>query len=110
MTEENERQTIRLNVYDTTIPVTVLRAEEPLYRNAAKIITDTVNVYSDTYRTTKSEKEILYMAMIDIALRLKIEEERNDTVPYNDILTKITTEVEQALNVHTAAQDEAKKK
>jgi len=102
MTDENNKLHIRLHVYDTTIPVNVLPEDEPYYRNAAKIITETVNVYSDVYRTKKSEKEILYMAMIDIALKLQLEKTRNDTAPYNDILTKITAEVEAALGINSA--------
>lgn len=99
MAEENNKIPIRLNVYDTLIRVNVLREDEPFYRNAAKAITDTVNAYSNIYRTTKSEKEILYMAMIDIALKLQMEKTHNDTAPYDDILSKITTEVEEALGV-----------
>lgn len=102
MTDEKNKLHIRLHVYDTTIPVNVLPEDEPYYRNAAKIITETVNVYSEAYRTKKSEKEILYMAMIDIALQLQFEKTRNDTAPYDDILTKITAEVEAALGVSSA--------
>lgn len=109
MAEENEKRYITLHVCDTGIRVNILRSDEPLYRNAAKIITDTVNLYSEAYRTTKSEKEILYMAMIDIALKLQIEKTRNDTAPYEDILSKITTEVEQALGVGSAQPDAHKK-
>ena len=102
MAGENNKLHIRLHVYDTDMPVYVLPEDEPFYRNAAKIITDTVNVYSETYRNTKSEKEILYMAMIDIALKLQMEKTHNDTAPYDDILTKITTEVEEALGINPA--------
>lgn len=104
MAEENNKLHIRLHVYDTTIPVNVLPEDEPYYRNAAKFITDTVNVYSEAYRTKKSEKEILYMAMIDIALKLQFEKTRNDTAPYDDILKKITTEVEAVLGVNSVQQ------
>lgn len=96
-------------MFDTVIPVNVLPADEPFYRNAAKIINDTVNVYSEAYRSTKSEKEILYMSMIDIALKLQMEKTHNDTAPYDDILAKITTEVEEALGLNSA-QPDAKKK
>jgi len=109
MAEENNKLHIRLNVFDTVIPVNVLPADEPFYRNAAKIINDTVNVYSEAYRTTKSEKEILYMAMIDIALKLQMEKTHNDTAPYDDILAKITTEVEDALGVNGKRPDATEK-
>lgn len=109
MAVENNKLHIRLHVYDTDIPVYVEPDDEPFYRNAAKIITDTVNVYSETYRTTKSEKDILYMAMIDIALKLQMEKTHNDTAPYDDILTKITAEVEEALGIGSAPSGTQKK-
>lgn len=109
MAEEKDKLPIRLHVYDTDIPVNVLPEEEPFYRNAAKLITDTVNAYSSIYKHMKSEKEILYMAMIDIALNLQMEKTHNDTAPYDDILTKITTEVEHALGINSASANVIKK-
>ncbi len=97
MDVEKEKLHIRLHLYDTDIAVNVLPEDEPFYRKAAKLITDTVNSYSEKFKTFRSEKEILYMAMVDIALGLEIEKGRNNTEPYNDILTKITAEIEDAL-------------
>lgn len=39
------------------------------------------------------------MAMINIALNLEFEKTNNDTAPYDDILTKITNEIEDVLGV-----------
>ena len=39
------------------------------------------------------------MAMLDIAIDLEFERSTNDTKPYDDILTKITSEIEDALDV-----------
>ncbi|MCD8202766.1 MAG: cell division protein ZapA [Prevotella sp.] len=88
---------IRLHVYDMDIPVNVVQDEEPFYRNAAKLITDTVNRYAEHYISSKSMKEILYMAMIDIALNHEFLKERNDTKPYEDILKTLTAEIESTL-------------
>ncbi len=97
MDVEKEKLHIRLHLYDTDIMVYVLPEDEPFYRKAAKLITDTVNSYSGKFKTSRGEKEILYMAMLDIALNLEFEKESNNTEPYNDILTKITAEIEDAL-------------
>lgn len=105
MKEENSKFPINLHVCDTVIKAYVLREEEPSYRSAAKMITDTVNMYSATYGSTKSLKEILYMAMIDITLKLQQERTHNDTEPYDDILTKITTEIEDALDVKSGKDE-----
>lgn len=71
--------------------------DEPLYRNAAKNINSTITNYKQLFIKTKSEEEILMMAMIDIALRYEQERERNDIEVYNDILSSLTKEVEEAL-------------
>ena len=68
------------------------------YRNAAKLITDTVNTYSSLFKGKRTEKDILYMALIHIALRYEKESNRNDTAPYSDILKKLTSEIEETLN------------
>ena len=88
---------IRLHVYDTEISVNVVREDEKFYRDAAKLITDTVNTYAQFFKGKKSDKELLYMALIDIALRYEREALRNDTEPFKDILGKLTSEIEEAL-------------
>ncbi len=97
MTEQTEKLHIRLHVYDTEIPVMVPREEEPYYRDAAILITNTINSYASVFKGHKSDKELLYMALIDIALRLQKEMGRNDTAPYRDILVKLTSEIEEKL-------------
>ncbi len=88
---------IRLNIYDTPISVNVNRADEEYYRQAAKLITDTMNTYNNVFKQSKSQKEITYMSMIDIALKYVMQTSRNDTAPFNDILEKLTKEIEEAL-------------
>jgi len=98
MVEDNKNKLhIRLHVYDTEMSVNVVRDEEKMYRDAAKLITDTVNTYADVFKGKKSDKDLLYMALIDIALRFEKESARNDTAPYSDILGKLTSEIEEAL-------------
>ena len=95
--DNNDKLLIRLHVYDTEMSVNVPRSDEALYRNAAILITDTVNSYASFYKGRKSDKEILYMALIDVALRFEKESDKNDTQPYNDILDKLTAEIEDTL-------------
>lgn len=98
MSEENqEKLRIRLHVYDTDIAVNVRPEDEPLYRDAASLITRTVNAYAASYKGSKSEKELLYMALIDIALHYEMELSRNDTKPYADMMARLTSEIEEAL-------------
>ena len=93
----NEKLNIRLHVYDEEIQVTVKRPDEEYYRTAAKLITDRYNAYAQAYKGKKSEHTIALMTLIDVALMYERERGKNDTAPYDDILTKLTSEIEEAL-------------
>ena len=98
MAEVNkEKLHIRLHVYDEEIEVTVKRSDEEYYRKAAKLITDRYNAYAQAYKGRKGEHTISLMTLIDIALMYQRVKQRNDTVPYNDILQKLTSEIEEAM-------------
>lgn len=98
MTEhDNEKLPIKLHLYDMDIPVYIIRKDEPMYRNAAELISDTIGRYAQRYAGQKSSKEIFYMAAVDMALKLEIEKARNNTEPYTDIIDQLTLEVEDAL-------------
>ncbi|MBR5326455.1 MAG: cell division protein ZapA [Prevotella sp.] len=93
----NEKLNIRLHVYDEEIQVTVKRPDEEYYRTAAKLITDRYNAYAQAYKGKKSDHTIALMTLIDVALMYERERGKNDTAPYDDILTKLTSEIEEAL-------------
>ena len=92
-----EKLHIRLHVYDEEIEVTVNREDEEFYRLAAKLITDRYNAYAQAYKGRKTEHTISLMTLIDIALLYQRSKRRNDTAPYNDILQKLTSDIEEAL-------------
>lgn len=95
--QTKDKLQIRLHVYDTDLSVRIPREDEEYYRKSAKLIDDIVNSYTKIYKGRKSDKEILYMALLDVALRYEKEEGKNDTQPYNEILEKLTAEIEDAL-------------
>jgi cell division protein ZapA len=95
MAEETRR--IRLHLYDRELSVNAKASDEEYYRSAAKMISDKVNTYASIFRGKKDDKDILYMAMLDIAFRFEKESSSNDTKPFTDILGKLTTEIEDAL-------------
>lgn len=94
---EDNKLTIRLNLHDTVLSVRIPRDDEEYYRKAAKLINEIVNSYSALFKGRKSDKEILYMALVDIALRFEKNEGRNDTKPYTQVLEKLTSEIEEVL-------------
>lgn len=95
--DNNGKITIRLHIYDTDINVKVLPSDEAIYRRGATLINQLLNAYFGAYKGYKSDKEINYFAMIDIATQLERELQRNDTQPYDKILLQLTSEIESAL-------------
>ncbi len=95
--QNSDKLNIRLHVYDEEIGVSINREDEEYYRAAAKLITDRYNVYAQMYKGRKGDHTIALMTLIDIALQYQKERSKNDTAPYNDILTRLTAEIEDAL-------------
>ena len=98
MAEQKDRLHIRLHVYDEEIEVVVNRDDEEYYRRAAKLITERYNAYSQAYKGRKSDHTIALMTLIDIALMYQKERTHNDTSPYDNVLARLTAEIEEALD------------
>lgn len=88
---------ITLHLYDTDMSVKINRTDEEMYRKAASLITEVVGSYTSYYKGLKSDKEILYMALVDIALRYEREDMRNDTTPFSEMIKKLTEEIDAAM-------------
>ena len=87
---------------ETEMPLRVYREEEALYRRAGDLVVSTVRKYTARAQGKKSAIDILNLALVDIALKYEMEVERNDTKPFTDIITKLTSEIENALGGKTA--------
>ena len=92
-----EKLRIRLHMYETDLMVNVPQEEEPYYRAAAKQVTETVNTYAKIYQGKKTHNDILYMAMLDLALRSNKLTAQNATQPFTDLISKLTQEIEEAM-------------
>lgn len=95
--ESKEKLNIRLHVYDEFINVTIRRDEEQMYRDAAKLITERYGVYTQRFKLSKGDHTVALMTLVEIALRYQQERKRNDTAPYDDILSQLSSEIEDAL-------------
>ena len=99
MADDNkDKFNIRLHVYDEEINVTINREEEELYRSAAKMITDRYNVYAKLFKGRKGDHTIALMTLIDVALQYQREHLRNDTAPYDDVLSQLSAEIDEVLS------------
>ena len=95
--QKTDRLHIRLHVYDEEVDVVIDREEEEFYRSTAKLITERYNAYSGRYAGRKSDHTIALMTLIDIALLYQKERSHNDTSVYDNVLTRLTSEIEEAL-------------
>ncbi len=95
--QKKDRLHIRLHVYDEEIEVVVNRDDEEYYRLAAKLITERYNAYAGAYKGRKSDHTIALMTLVDIALMYQKEHAHNDTMPYDNVLARLTKEIEDAL-------------
>lgn len=93
----SEKFKIRLHVYDEDIFVTIDRSDEKYYRDAAVLISERFGAYNQAFKGLKSEHTIALMTLVEIALRYEKELSRNDTHPYDKVLSKLTSEIEEAL-------------
>ena len=75
----------------------VNREEEEFYRAAAKLITERYNAYSGHYNGRKSDHTIALMTLIDIGLLYQKERSHNDTEIYDNVLARLTSEIESVL-------------
>ena len=95
--QKQDRLHIKLHVYDEEIEVVINREDEEYYRSAAKLITERYNAYAQASKGRKSEHTVALMTLIDIALMYQKERSNNDTSPYDNVLAKLTSEIEEAL-------------
>lgn len=92
-----EKLRIKLHLYETDLMVNVPREEEQYYRAAAKQVTETVNTYAKIYQGKKIHNDVMYMAMLDLALRSNKLAALNDTQPFMELIAKLTQEIEEVM-------------
>ena len=92
-----EKLRIKLHLYETDLMVNVPREEEQYYRAAAKQVTETVNTYAKIYQGKKTHNDVMYMAMLDLALRSNQLAALNDTQPFMELIAKLTQEIEEVM-------------
>lgn len=92
-----EKLRIKLHLYETDLMVNVPREEEQYYRAAAKQVTETLNTYAKIYQGKKTHNDVMYMAMLDLALRSNKLAALNDTQPFMELIAKLTQEIEEVM-------------
>ncbi len=94
---DNEKMKIRLNIADGTYPMTINRKEEELYRKAATMINEKVNMYRERILGGKREDYIVMVAY-EFAFELANKRWKNDALSYQKKLEELTQELEKRLH------------
>ena len=77
----------------STYPLTILREEEEMIREAAKQVDIRLNAYREHYQNVTPEK-IIAMVAYQFALENLKMKKRNDTRPYADKIEELTEVLE----------------
>ncbi|MBR3522608.1 MAG: cell division protein ZapA [Prevotella sp.] len=95
--QNNNTQHITIHVYDMPIDIMVPKDQEALYREAGTLINERLNTYFSYFKGQRADKEIIYYAMIDIALKYVMESKRNDMEPVTTVLDELSAEIQKAM-------------
>ena len=87
---------ITLRFGSWTLPMTIKRDEEYIYRQAEKLIKERFSFYTGSYPGQSTEM-YLVMTILDIAVQSKRYETTHDTQPVLDAIRPLLSEVEAAL-------------
>ena len=93
--EDKQRITIRFGSWD--LPMTVLRKDEHLYRQAEELMKERYAFYTRNYKGLTPERYMV-MCMLDIAVRLQHSLENNANNNLIEELQPLIDEIESKLN------------
>lgn len=96
MSKHGDTLSITLRFGSWTLPMTILRDEEYVYRQAEKLVRERFNFYTNNYPGQNTEM-YLVMTVLDLALMHKKQETSMDTEPLAGRLSILLEELEHAL-------------
>ena len=96
MAEYTDKRSIQLHVNNRPLQITIERAKEKNYRDAADLINELFNQYRATFPHQSPEK-YESTVLIDLAYRVIELENNTDTSPFAETIGKLKDEIEEAL-------------
>ncbi len=96
MATQQDTLSITLKFGSWTLPMTILRTDEEMYRQAEALIRDRFSYYSNNY-PQQSRELYLLMTTIDIAVRLQRQNAEADTQPLVQRLQPLLDALETAI-------------
>lgn len=92
--EDKQKINIRFGSWD--LPMTVMRKDEHLYREAEQLMKERYAFYTRSYKGLATERYMV-MCMLDIAVRLQHSLERNDSSNIIEKLAPLAEDIEKIL-------------
>mgnify|MGYP003562204982 CR=1 FL=1 len=92
--EDKQKINIRFGSWD--LPMTVMRKDEHLYREAEQLMKERYAFYTRSYKGLAAERYMV-MCMLDIAVRLQHSLERNDSSDIIEKLAPLAEDIEKIL-------------
>jgi len=83
----DDKLRIRVLIGDANYPLHIDRADEKLYRDAARLINDMLNRYRDTFPGLSKEQYLAMVALHNACMNLERKHD-NDTAPFAERLQK----------------------
>lgn len=96
MEKQSDNLSITLKFGSWTLPMTIRKEDEYAYRQAEKLIKERYNYYTSSYRNQSTEM-YLVMTILDLAVKLKMNEMEADTTPITNRLEPLLEELESIL-------------
>ena len=94
---DDKMMKINLLIDNLRYPLNIPREEEERYRDAAKMINNTLNKYRSMWPELSANNHWA-MAALEIAFNLTTNENRNDTRPYLEKLEELTKELDNYIS------------
>lgn len=96
MSDQSDNLSITLKFGSWTLPMTIRREDEYAYRQAEKLIKERYSYYTSSYRNQSTEM-YLVMTILDLAVKLKMNEIEADVKPITSRLEPLLEELESVL-------------
>ena len=94
---DDKMMKINLLIDNLRYPLNIPREEEERYRDAAKMINNTLNKYRSMWPELSANNHWA-MAALEIAFNLTTNENRNDNKPYMEKLEELTKELDNFIS------------
>ena len=95
-TSSSDKLSIQLMIGKQMHPITIRRDKEEIFRKAAKNINERLSRYQETYPNLGYES-CVSITLLDFAVEALQAQHNNDTKPYDEAVTNLIREVEEAL-------------